>query len=45
MQSAFDILVRLEQDDVDFGYEEAAERHGGADAHTHAKRRDLDLKQ
>lgn len=38
-----DVLVRLEEDDVNFGHEEAAERHRGADVDAHAQRRRLDL--
>ena len=38
-----DVLVRLEEDDVDFGNKEAAERHGSADVDANAKCGRLDL--
>lgn len=37
------ILVRLKQNQIDLGREQAAEHHGGADAEAHAQAGQLDL--
>lgn len=40
-----DVLVRLEEDDVDLGREEAAEGHRRRDVDAHAHARYLDLQE
>lgn len=40
--SLLDVLLRVENDDVDLGYVEHAQRHGGAQAHGHCQGCGLD---
>lgn len=40
--SLLDVLLRVEDDDIDLGYVEHAQGHGGAQAHGHGQGRGLD---
>lgn len=41
----FDVLGGLKENDVELGYEEATQSHGGAYVQTHAHTDDLDLQK